>query len=387
MVRICSSAVLAVLLFFIIDTGVRATYSFWHPSRFTSANRSWIWLAVKDLEQQRRTPDVLLLGSSLMLSVVHDGDATYLHQIQDAVYHHKSSYLEHLLHEKQDKSWHTFSLAVGGQMASDAYAIVSTLFEQSEKPKTVVYGIAPRDFIDSMFLDPASTETYRFMVKAGNTALLATAGHNTFWNCLEQGLSRFCFIYNKRLDLAAVSRQLAAQVLILACCQSNFDLAATPESLQAVIQGNLAEDNKPGRWLVSPYNPAAPVFKNNLPEYRHRYSLFRPKVYQTQIAFFERFLSCCHSKGINVVLINMPLTPENVAILPTGLYQRYLADVSSLSHRYQAKLLDLNQSGLFTHSDFADTVHVNGLGAQRLLNLVADNLTSNLAASSCSVTH
>ncbi len=365
---------LAILSFLLLDFAVRSTYCYWHHDRFSSPNRSWAWWAVQDMQKQQHIPDILLLGSSLMLSVVHDGDATYLKQSQDAVYHHRSYYLEHLLKQKSVGDLTTFSMAIGGQMASDAFAIVSTLFNSTEHPRVIVYGIAPRDFIDSMFLDPATTETYRFMTKAGNRSLTATAGHNSFWNKTNSAAESACFLYDKRLDFVEIGQRWTRCLLSQCLNIADFDTVKAPVELKLIAKFNQPEDAGPNQWLASPHDPSRFKFRDNLPEYRQRYSLFKPKVYKTQIAYFERFLKYCRDAGIGVVLVNMPITNENMEILPAGIYRRYSADVAKLAQKYDARLVDFNKAGTFDHSQFADSVHVNGLGAVRFLELLSDNL-------------
>ncbi len=317
-----------------------------------------------------------------MLSVVHDGDATYLKKSQDAVYHHRSYYLEHLLKQRSLGDLSTFSMAIGGQMASDAFAIVSTLFNSADRPKVIVYGIAPRDFIDSMFLDPASTETYRFMTKAGNRSLTATAGHNSFWNKTNSAAEHACFLYDRRLDFVAIGQRWARTFLSAILNIQDFDTVNAPPELKLIAKVNQPEEAGPNQWLASPYDPHRSTFRDNLPEYKQRYSLFKPKVYQTQIAYFERFLKYCRDTGINVVLVNMPITAENMAILPDGIYRRYSLDVARLAQQYDVKLVDFNKPGIFPHSQFADSVHVNGLGAERFLELLSDNLRADFQVAS-----
>lgn len=379
-----SRAALALAFFLLINVGGSRLMPQRQSDRFCSPNKSWIWWAVKDWQQRQPAPDLLLLGSSLMLSVVHDGDATYLGQTQDAVYHHRSVLLEDLIRKRCGLSLSSFSMAIGGQMASDAYAIVSTLFRPGDAPKLIVYGIAPRDFIDSMCIDPSSTETYRFMIHAGNFALLAKAGHDSFWNRLEAALSSHVYLFGRRFVFAEKSERILHR-MVNQCLASR---AVEPHlTIRSIIGMNPADDNEPSQWLANPYNPAVTPFRDNLPEYRQRYGLYKPRVYKTQIDFFEQFLSTCSSKGINICLVNMPLTPENLAILPPGLYARYVSDVKRLSASYGAQLVDFNEPGLFSHDLFADTVHVNGYGAKRFCQLLAARLGARSTIAGRPVVH
>ncbi len=368
-----SAALVAAAVFLLLDLGCRLAYPGWHPDRFTSPNRSWAWWAVQDLRRQGRTPDLVIMGSSLMLSVVNDGDATYLQRPEDAVYHHRSRYLEDLLRKNYQADVRTFSLAIGGQMASDAYALVSTLFAGGGRPKVIVYGIAPRDFIDSMCSDPASTETFRFMARAGNPELSAALARRTLWGRADAALRAACFMYDKRIDLVACEQQAARAVCGLLAARA-ADTGKTLEALRFTSKLAAGEEAAPGEFISRPYKAATFKYTDNLAEYRLRYSVFNARMYATEIAYLEKLLKYGRDAGINVVLVNMPLTRENMEIMPPGIYHRYLADVSGAARACGACFEDLNQPGLFSHDDFADSVHVNGRGAERLLDILCAKL-------------
>src|SRR4051812_26813111 len=92
--RYLSYAVIALAALALLDVSARLSYSFWNIDHFDSPNKSWIWWAVSDFHKQSPTPDVVLLGSSLMLEALNSGDATYLHKPQNVSLHHTSSCLQ-----------------------------------------------------------------------------------------------------------------------------------------------------------------------------------------------------------------------------------------------------------------------------------------------------
>jgi hypothetical protein len=370
-----STFLLALAVFFAADFLVRATFPYWHHDRFCSPNRSWAWWAARDLEKRDKPPDIVLLGSSLMMSVVHDGDATFLNKTQDAVRHHRSYCLEHLLNDNSKESISTFSMAIGGQMASDAYAIATTLFSSPAKPKLIIYGIAPRDFIDSMFTDPASSETYRFMSRVSDADLMELAGHRSFWNKSESILTRVIFLYQKRFDFEELTQNFLRTAYYKLPSEITRSGNPTPPALREIFKFALPDDNSPDQWLANPYNPKTMKFRDNLTEYRQRYKLFKPKVYETQIEFMARLLSFCEKESIPILLVNMPITQENIRILPGGIYHRYISDIQTLSTQYRARFVDMNLANTFVHSDFADSVHVNGAGAIKFLEQLSKNLS------------
>ncbi|MFN8550619.1 MAG: hypothetical protein U0103_03945 [Candidatus Obscuribacterales bacterium] len=190
-----SYGLLALAALFILDLAARLSYQYWNIDRFDSPNKSWIWWAVSDFHRQPQTPDIVLLGSSLMLEALNTGDATYLHKAQNVSLHHTSSCLQDDLQAKLGYKPHTFSFAIAGQMASDAYAIASTLLRGKDKPTTIVYGIAPRDFMDNTLTNVTTTETFRYLARVGDLSKTFAAAKPSFFEVMDRGLENISFIY------------------------------------------------------------------------------------------------------------------------------------------------------------------------------------------------
>src|ERR1700733_4775260 len=71
--------------------GLDVANKFFVPvDRYASPGRSWIWWAVHDFRTRHDKPDTILLGSSLMMAVQNDGDATFLNNTLDALLHWRS---------------------------------------------------------------------------------------------------------------------------------------------------------------------------------------------------------------------------------------------------------------------------------------------------------
>ena len=127
----------------------------------------------------------MLLGSSLIIALQNDGDATYYNKSLDAVKHYKSDYIEERVHTLSGKIIHTASFAIGGQTASDAYAIFASMLNQQSAPKMLIWGVAPRDFVDRTYPHPEDTETVRYLTQVSSNAELVKAKNRTFWQKLK----------------------------------------------------------------------------------------------------------------------------------------------------------------------------------------------------------
>lgn len=363
----------ALLALVLADFGARLTFPNWSLDKFNSPNRSWVYWNTKDFRQHATNPDILLMGSSLMMMALHGADATYLNIPQNVAIHHRSAYLEKLLSDKQKAPVSTFAFALGGQMASDAYVLASTLFRGDKKPRTLVYGIAPRDFMDNTVPSPASTETFRYMERVGNLGHIALPSRTSFWEQTEWVAGQGSFLYNRRLDFVYLQNKYARQILAIGGVKG-LDFVHTPIPLRRLSLLELAEDEGPNDLSIMPYAPIA--YYDNLPEYRSRYKAFKPKLFNMQIGFLQKLLKYCKDEGINVVLVNMPLTQDNVDLMPANFYNNYKVSVGNLATTYGAKVVDLQDTKTFPKALFSDSVHLNGIGGERFFEVLADKIST-----------
>ncbi len=372
-VRYLSYILIALAALVLLDVGARLSYPIWNIDRYASPNKSWIWWAVSDFHRQPQTPDVVLLGSSLMLEALNTGDATYLHEPQNVSLHHTSSCLQDDLATKLGYKPRTFSFAIAGQMASDAYAISSTLLNGKSKPTTIVYGIAPRDFMDNTLTNVTTTETFRYLSRVGDLSKTIAESKPAFFEAVDHWFENISFIYKHRVDLACIE-QHAAKATLKSIGHRDLDNYKVPFELRRIALKEVFEDIASNETMVCPYgNPPVP-YLDNLAEYRQRYAHMNAKMFKSQLGYLEQLLQCGQEQNINVVLVNMPLTTDNVATMPPGFYQNYLTQINEMSGKYKSKLIDLNRPGMFNRGYFADSAHLNGLGGVRFFELLSQAL-------------
>lgn len=368
-----STFVVALVIFFLIDTLVRFNF---HPDPYELPEHNYIWWAVKGFRELKQTPDILIFGSSLVLAATNNGDAAYLQQPLDAVLHHRSVCLEDGLSGRYHHPLKTYSFAIGGQMASDVYAIDKTLVDGKHRPKVVVWGIAPRDFIDAAFDGPYSSDTARYMNKIANEQVIPPA-HQSIPSFIEAALSQVSALFKMRTDLLSSEQAFIRQTrpirdkipnqwsLNLACKHYKYG----PE---------LSQHLEIGDWIIPVCRSYTTKLKDNSAEYSLRYNPFKIKVLKEQLAYLEKFLRLNQEAGTRVVLLNMPLTNENMALMPKGVYDYYLSEIKRVADAYHADLFDFNNGVFFSRKEFADTVHLNGLGGEKLALLTCNFLGQRL---------
>lgn len=371
-----SYVLISLTVLILLDVGARVTWQYWPIDHYNSPNRSWVWWAIKDFREQPK-PDVVLLGSSLMMNALHGSDSTHYNRPENAAFHHRTYYFEELLKQKHGQDVRTFAFAIGGQMASDAYAISSRLLAGEKKPKTIIYGIAPRDFMDNTLASPASTETFRYVGRISDLSDEEWEARKGFWERVEHVLSKVSFLYQKRLDFVYLQNQAMRQVLTW--LGQNMEVNRAPFELRGIAFLQLPEDTGPSDLCFTPYDKRQAKYADNLDQYRYRYLPFKPKIYFTQLSYLEKLMKFAHDNGIEMVLVNMPITKDNMDIMPANFYSIYKKDVLALVSKYSSRLIDLNDQQRFPKEYFEDSVHLNGLGAVNFFEVLADKFSNNSA--------
>ncbi len=363
---------LALVIVAVFDCVIRFC---WTPSvqqKFEASNHSATWWAIKDFYAGPQA-DVVLLGSSLMQQVVCDGEATYLGHAIDPLDHHTSIHLEDCIRASNRTSIKTLALATPGQFASDA-ALISSLIVGEKQPTRIIYGIAPRDFMDNSLPSPSATETFRLVSRISppiTTERRAYANTGDYFVALIQSaLSSASAIYANRLEFGyATNNALRSSIT------SNFQLAED-RSFQILSNKDKAaqpEEFTLGQKAIQPEN-GTKMYYDNRAQYICSYQPFRPKIYNTQLSYFKDMLQLLRSRGVGVTIVNMPITRDNMELMVPTFYDGYLKDVKKIALANGSEFIDFNRPELFSKAHFKDTVHLNGYGGKRFVELLSSAL-------------
>lgn len=339
---------------------------------YASPNRSMVWWTVEDFRKQKPAPDFVLMGSSLLMHVLHGGDAEYLKLAQNEVCHHKAAMLEDLIAKKTGVRVNSFAFALAGMMASDTYAISSTLFKGEQKPKVIVYGIAPRDFIDNTLASPASTEIFRFMSRTGGLHDVGWDARTGIWEKVEYAIENLSSLYEHRNYFVYLQHRYAKGLLRLIGYENNNEVH-TPFALRRLALLENQEDIGVNERIAMP--GLKRVYTNNSQEYLRRYQPFKVDRFKTQLSYLEKFMAYCSKEGIEVVLVNMPVTEDNLKLMAPASYDAYKNNVTAIAEKYQGRFIDLQDSKKFDVSLFCDSAHMTGLGGVKFFNELAGKIT------------
>lgn len=344
--------------------------TFWHFAGEEKAVSKDLWsgagsidLAINEFESSKAQPTVVLLGSSLMMFPFFAMDAEMDKKAGDIFHHHRSTVLETALKQTGFNKPNVLSLAIFGQMASDAYIYVDRYLRGGKQPQWLVYGIAPRDFSDGDLPSPTATFTFKRLVGLSNFPRYSALYLPGWQDKTEFICSHACYFYSKRWRLQQEVDKALANVY-------------KKIGLRAVSNPAESKDADAGFMLNG---NAQERFQNSLREYRRRYRSIADKDLSVQMGFLDKLLKVCQQRGIKVVLLNMPLTKENIELLPPGFYEKFRNQIQAIAATNSSKLVDLGSSDEFTHADFWDSTHLNHFGGHKLVRHVLAAMQSSIS--------
>ncbi|MBC7996350.1 MAG: hypothetical protein IAF58_00295 [Leptolyngbya sp.] len=308
--------------------------------------------SINSFKALKANPDVVLLGSSLVMFPFWAMDKANDKTIGDIFHYHGSKALSDSLKNSGVADQKVFSLAVFGQMASDAYLMTNEYLQGDRRPKCIIYGIAPRDFYDHSLPSPMATFSFQKIVNLNNFPKYAGIFLPDFEKKADWIAMHVCYFYGKRWRMQLETDKAIGKAYKAIGIE---DQNATKGGAESKSAGFLMEGSSEERW------------NNSELEYKGRYKEIAEKDHSLQTSFLSRTLKTMRERGIKIVLVNMPLTQRNLNLLPPGFYQQYRNEIAEAAKMPGVKLVDIGDSPDFTDNDYWDTTHLNHSGGHKLL--------------------
>ena len=254
-------------------------------------------------------------------------------------------------------------------MISDDYMIFRALIHNQErniqKPKLLVIGITLRDFLESHVSSASSTNTFHYFRHFFNIDEIADISMPEFWQKFDYWQGKFLYMVGKRLDMQVAFDDEIKKTVAVVFGQAPEKALDAPV-LTANVAHNLKTEAEPGDYPLVPCEKF--LYEDNSVEYKKRFSHPSDKLFKTQSEFLSRLLTQAKADNVKVLLVNMPLTPVNMTLMPVGYYDRYLQTVKNAIEQYGCAYLNLNDGQTFTSADFRDTAHMNADGGKKLID-------------------
>ncbi|CAN5636710.1 hypothetical protein BH10CYA1_BH10CYA1_45690 [soil metagenome] len=320
----------------------------------------------KGFLDQKMPPDIVLLGSSQMNAAARAGDAKLMNRAVDCVLHREVYSLEAALEKAGLPRNNVVNCSLDGAMASDYWMTARALLTNDHKPKIVILGVSPRDFIDNKLVSASSTEPFRFFSRYVDSGKLSQLAYP---DPLARATAQLEWTLN-----SLPTRTLHGSIeSFLSSNQLRGDKPQTQEVLGVVRDSQMMV--KPGEYMEPAKTEG--VWVDNSHEYIGRYKNSSPPCYPIQISFFKEFLGMMRDQNVKVLVLGMPTLAQNRNLLSNQFWTSYRNQISSICRDYNASWLDISASADFNATDFIDTVHVNSKGGAKIFAIMADKLGSD----------
>ncbi|MCW5824509.1 MAG: hypothetical protein KIT34_17040 [Cyanobacteria bacterium TGS_CYA1] len=368
--------------------------------------------ALRESIQNGRKADVLLLGSSLVVTAFSFPDFKLgfapLKQCGDSYVQIK--FLSNLVRERTGKSIYAVNLSCLAATPADALLIVKELVKREKLPKTVVYGIEPRAIADNLTpvggalggtaaLELAPQYSHPNLFQRGELTayklsdLILPKDLRNYFNQLQIKLARL----GETPDAKDVDDVIASHFWQLFAVRKNMsDIAQARANifLKSKIATAPATATAPAKQVkvecVSKDAKLAGTNADTMPwdtvsqqriqtqliQYKGHYLPCNKAKMEKNQALLEKLAKICRENGTNLYLVKMPITKDNFSLVPAETANGYDANLSRVAERYQCMLLDLRNG--FDQSDFMDTVHLNAKGGEKLQKRLAAALDRSI---------
>lgn len=323
-------------------------------------------------------PDVALIGSSLLLVLNQDEHGKKFYSGSVPIL------LQNELRKKLGKPVNCVNLCTGLQVVSEAYLITEAITQQPRYPKVLIFGVALRDFIHDQYaaewrcdsfnsVAPYVPMTFDVMRNISNRTALQELILNHFW-----------YLYRNRTDFGNVLAANTKDLLEHLPLDKSFARLGADHLYHYQRRGFLFE-----RWVPRQQEAFTEGVYKSHPEFLKQYfGMMQAGIYMggnertmaIQTHYLERLIALCKQKGITLVLVDMPLSPEMAALVPPDLYDAFRKFLGGISHDRGVALIDFFDDPAFDSPDFKDGVHLNYEGAQKLSTMLVTSLQNRYPA-------
>lgn len=351
----------AVCALFVALAAVDAWLILAHPLAnlpIAGLDRGEAYSALRSYARETSPPDVVLLGSSVVTAPVMQSEAIALGQPFPRMTYRRSTVLERDLGRDLGSEPRVFCLASGGQMVSDAYLVAREMLQVQRPPVAIVYGIAPRDFQDNLLMGIDCTEVFQALAHLDDASTLLNSPKLTFDRKMAIVMSRMWALWRYRADLRTYITLRIKKTMEATLPYVVFDKLGPDGKIKPQRKGQYPEEARGTlkAWPNVALEHLTPEQTKN--EYFLRYNPMTPDMVATEKDYLDRLLSLCNQKGVPILLVNMPLSAENMSLMPKGLYAQYLDTVKQACSKYDIDFVDMNSKPWNDSTNFVDTVHL-----------------------------
>ena len=245
------------------------------------------------------------------------------------------------------------NLAYGGMSWETRLAAIQYVPDDDENDKILVIGTAYFSMARPMF-DTQALEAACLPVAGGTRAVFLEGmgrDERSLEHRLQFTLGRACRIYAASSELRKFARHL--------CCYPTwyapkFESWTAPE----FCEWSRAAGYRPADNGLEP----RPDFN---PEGRAAFML-------------RKIITMSREKGLKILLVNMPVTRQEMSRIPADGYERYLALLQGLDGHDGVTFVDMNRGQIEEEGHFTDEVHLNAEGEAAFTRMLGGKILKML---------
>jgi Protein of unknown function (DUF1574) len=322
----------------------------------------------------QKSPNIVLLGSSLIKTPFWLSDMHYLSKTLSYDDYHCCSKLQSQLLDKELKGSSVFDFGIPGAMVSDIYLLTEKLLVGPQAPKLVIYAIGPRDLNDRVITSEITTPTFDRLFSPLDLGKNDWPYRMDFEQKVNLLADRLFFAYRKRsqwqMSIASGVRR-GLDILSPKACPK-------PTSSNSIDFEAINTNNYKRYAAIAPEKQNEICWNWSIKDYRARYANFNSEQFSKQLFFLKSLIATTKKRNIALLLVNMPLTPQNLELMPSSLYPSYIQSLRTVANSSQIPLIDLQNDRQFDQTCFYDTVHLNSIGGDRLSSLFSKLISNTL---------
>ena len=317
----------------------------------------------KETTSGKRQPYMVLLGSSLVVAPVVQAESQFRKRAIKRFYERRATACEEQLRQcipHADAGFEVFNAAVGGGMASDDFFVARDLLASDNKPVALVCGVAPRDFQDNLVPGTYSTSAFQVLSNLSDIRGILDDTSLSLDKKFDIALGRVSNLWRNRAEVKSYFGLISKKVIEKICPFILFEkYGGTAMVLAPQKEGMFPEEVKgtpfayPG-YAIDHYDSA-----KTSEQYMRSYNPVSKSMVDEQFAYFDRTLDLARKQGVEVLVVNMPLSCTNKKLLEKGFYDAYMQRLKATCASHDVQLADFNNSAWDADENFIDTVHLS----------------------------
>lgn len=247
-------------------------------------------------------------------------------------------------------------LGVPSLMLSDGDLLFEKLQRNDALPESVVLLLAPRDFMDNIAATKRNLFVHEINGRITLKELLNSKSAQEFfaniYNAMDYGGNIWC------KQFRTCGQRVALAVKKLGKKPRNETLAWGPTRQAALHNFYFGDGTLPDLGI-----------------YKKRYQPADHGRIEEQLAAMDRLLDRLNKESIHTVVVNMPLTKANLALIDQTALREIQTGMKASCARAKVRFIDAQQFESWDDSNFVDSVHLNATGGDKFFQALTRRLS------------